>query len=110
MRFTLATIAALVGATSAAPAAQTSGGPPDPNTYENIDISDFSLRKTLEGNVTTVSFNLSGDDADNLLCQAENPAIPSEVITCGDSKYRFVIDKAEDSNWALTIYHELGPA
>lgn len=82
---------------------------------ENVDISDLTVRKT-SGEPTTiqsVSFKLKGDDADGLACEASNPAFPSEVITCGESKYRFVIsagEPADESEFGLRIYHELGTA
>ncbi|KAF2856881.1 hypothetical protein T440DRAFT_412218 [Plenodomus tracheiphilus IPT5] len=113
--------AALFGAAIAAPAPQTSdcpnpahcGEPPAPGTYENIDISEYTLRKN-NGTVQAVSFKLSGDDAKDLLCETGAvPTLPSEVVTCGDSKYRFglVASPTEgDVNPGLAVYHETGIA
>ncbi|CRK19978.1 hypothetical protein BN1723_012002 [Verticillium longisporum] len=112
MQFTLAAAAALFGASAlAAPASPGStGAPPDPNTYENIDIADFNVRKGEDGTIKYVNFKLSGDDADGLLCEAQNPGLPSEVITCGESKYRFALYPGEEFEFALRLYHELGLA
>lgn len=108
MRFTLAAATALFGAiATAAPAAQSTGAP-DPNTYENIDIADFTVRKN--DGIQSVSFKLSGKDAKDLDCSASNPGLPSEVITCGETKYRFALYSGQESEFALRIYHELGLA
>ncbi|GKT42767.1 effector protein PevD1 [Colletotrichum spaethianum] len=105
MKFTLATVAALFGASAiAVPTPQA-----DPNTYENIDIADLSVRKQENGTVTSVSFSLSGKNATGLACQGAT-SVPSEVITCGDSKYRFSIQPGVTTEFALRIYHELGLA
>lgn len=74
---------------------------------ENIDINDFFVRKN--NGIQAVSFKLSGDDAKDLECSGSNPK-PTDVITCGDSKYRFVIKPGQVEEFGLTIYHELGPA
>ncbi|KAI9901062.1 hypothetical protein N3K66_002879 [Trichothecium roseum] len=101
MKFSTMTAALLAGVAAAA--------------TENVDISDLTVRKT-SGEPTTiqsVSFKLKGDDADGLACEASNPAFPSEVITCGESKYRFVIsagEPADESEFGLRVYHELGTA
>ncbi|WQF82699.1 Putative alternaria alternata allergen 1 [Colletotrichum destructivum] len=106
MKFTLATVAALFGASAiAAPAPQEDA----PRPSENIDIADLSVRKQQNGTVTNVSFLLSGDDATDLACQG-NTGVPSDVITCGDSKYRFTIRQGTETEFALRIYHELGLA
>jgi hypothetical protein len=83
---------------------------------ENIDLAEFTVRKTQafdsdKKTIEAVSFKLSGDDAKDLLCEASKPGFPSEVITCGDSKYRFVIQEGTgDYEFGLTLYHELGTA
>ncbi|KAK2015835.1 hypothetical protein LZ32DRAFT_689495 [Colletotrichum eremochloae] len=106
MQFTLATVVALFGASAiAAPAPQLEGNLPS----ENIDISGLSVRRHEDGTVTNVNFHLSGDDAKDLLCEGAT-GVPSEVITCGETKYRFAILKGEETDYALRIYHELGPA
>jgi hypothetical protein len=102
--------------TLAAAAPNPTSTPPSPDTYENIDITDFSVRKAQGPDQDTptidaVSFKLSGDDATDLTCAASSPDFPSEVITCGESKYRFVLQPGTDGNeFGLTLYHELGPA
>lgn len=109
MRFSVAAATALFGAiAAAAPASPQSTAPPDPNTYENIDIADLYVRKN-EG-IQSVSLKLSGKNATDLDCSASNPGLPAEVFTCGESKYRFAIDKGETTEFALHIYHELGLA
>ncbi|KAL0937218.1 uncharacterized protein CTRU02_206949 [Colletotrichum truncatum] len=109
MQFTLATVAALFGASAlAAPAPQANDAP---RPSENIDISNFSVRKEQDGTLVNISFNLSGDDAKDLLCESANPELPStEVVTCGDSKYRFTLKEGSETEFALRIYHELGLA
>jgi hypothetical protein len=116
------TLAALFGAAAmAAPAPQTpecpnpahcGGGPPDPNTYENIDFTDYTLRKN-NGTIESVSFKLTGKNATDLECSGgPYPVLPSEVETCGDSKYRFGMYQPENSTdtFAIRVYHELGTA
>lgn len=89
---------------------------PDPNTYENIDIADFTVRKDVgkeqADSVSVVYFKINGTDATDLVCEASSPAFPSEVVTCGESKYRFALYPAEDEpyEFALRLYHELGTA
>ena len=109
------TVAALFAAAAvAAPVAQTPdcpnpahcGGPPDPATYENIDISDFYLRKN--PGIQNAGFTLKGDDG-TVKCEiGEVTSLPSEVQTCGDSKYRFGLIEStnEDSAVGLRLYHE----
>ncbi|KAG9189691.1 hypothetical protein G6011_06559 [Alternaria panax] len=115
------TLAALFGAAAmAAPAPQTPecpnpahcGGAPDPNTYENIDFSDYTLRKN-NGTIESVSFKLTGKDATDIECSGgPYPVLPAEVETCGDSKYRFGMYKPENStdSFGIRVYHELGLA
>ncbi|EFQ32601.1 hypothetical protein CGRA01v4_09573 [Colletotrichum graminicola] len=104
MKFTLATVVALFGASAiAAPTPQDDGAP-----SENIDISNLSVRRQENGTVTHVSFNLSGDDAQGLLCSADT-GVPSNVITCGDFKYSFSVQKGNETDYALSIYHTFAP-
>ncbi|KAI9151369.1 Effector protein PevD1 [Paramyrothecium foliicola] len=85
---------------------------------ENINIKDFLVRKYNEPNgtvtINVVDFKLSGDDATDLSCTAQSPEwpIPSEVVTCGDSKYRFSLQPGseEGEEFSLRVYHELGLA
>ena len=99
MQFTLATAAAIFGATALA------------QTTENIDIRDFSLWKSEDGTPLSASFKLSGDDATDLSCSVDPiPQIPTDVITCGETKYRFALENGSESEFGLRIYHELGLA
>ncbi|OHE99477.1 hypothetical protein CORC01_05277 [Colletotrichum orchidophilum] len=107
MKFTLATIAGLFGVSAiAAPAPQESGAS---LTYENINIADLSVFKQQNGTVTNVRFLLSGNNAADLTCEGAT-GVPSDVITCGESKYRFTIRPGNETEFALRIYHELGLA
>ncbi|RYP75030.1 hypothetical protein DL771_002678 [Monosporascus sp. 5C6A] len=109
MRFTIATAAALFFGATAYALPQRGEAPPDPNTYENIDISDLSVWKDESGKVTSAYFGLTGRDATDLSCEVRNvEKLPTEVITCGDSMYRFALDKGESTEFSLRIYHDLG--
>ncbi|KAG6317524.1 hypothetical protein E4U22_006157 [Claviceps purpurea] len=104
------TILSLVGAAlvSAAPAVDDN---PRENIRELCQITDFFLQKTGE-QVTHLSFKLSGRDAQDLLCSAENLPFPERNgYTCGDSKYRFSLRSGTDgAEYGLMIAHELGDA
>ncbi|KAI1842612.1 hypothetical protein JX265_012605 [Neoarthrinium moseri] len=83
---------------------------------EEISVTDFYVHEALingttEATVDGVSFLLSGENATNLECSAQT-GIPSEVFTCGDSKYRFALYPGESSSsgFTLRLYHELGLA
>ncbi|RYP22755.1 hypothetical protein DL767_008982 [Monosporascus sp. MG133] len=109
MRFTIATAAALFFGATVYALPQRGSGPPDPNSYENIDISDLSVWKDESGKVTGASFGLTGEDATDLSCEVQNlESFPTGVITCGDSMYRFALDKGESTEFALHLYHDLG--
>ncbi|KAL7622571.1 hypothetical protein AAE478_008078 [Parahypoxylon ruwenzoriense] len=112
MRFT--TVFALFGA-SALTMAQDQG-----LRTEDVTITDFSVHKAgangaSAGTVDGVSFKLSGDDATNLSCSASadqvTNGLPTGVITCGDSKYRFdLLEGPDASTFTMRVYHELGTA
>jgi hypothetical protein len=122
------TLASLFAAALAAPAPQTTpipecpnpahcpqNGLPNPDHYENIDITDWSLRKN-NGTIQSVYFKLSGDNATDLVCErGVIPSLPAPVVTCGDSDYRFGM-VAPNSEWndsddfGLAIYHQTSPA
>ncbi|KAJ4351629.1 uncharacterized protein N0V89_006972 [Didymosphaeria variabile] len=99
----------------AAPAPQTTdcpnpahcgGSAPDPSTYENIDISDFYLRKN--PGIQNAGFTLSGNNG-TVKCEiGAVESLPSEVQICGDSKYRFGLIEAtsEGAEVGLRVYHE----
>ncbi|CAO2657521.1 Nn.00g036470.m01.CDS01 [Neocucurbitaria sp. VM-36] len=109
---------ALFAAALAAPAPQTTdcpnpahcGGAPDPSTYENIDISDYTLRKN--DGIQSVYFKLSGTNGTGIVCQTGAvPTVPSEVVSCGESAYRFgvVADPNGGEETGLAIYHQTAP-
>ncbi|KAG6117325.1 hypothetical protein E4U13_001183 [Claviceps humidiphila] len=105
------TILSLVGAAlvSAAPAVDNT---PRDNIRELCQITDFFLQKTGE-QVTHLSFKLSGRDAQDLLCSADNIPFPDarKGYVCGDSKYRFSLRPGtEGAEYGLMIAHELGDA
>ncbi|KAJ4384234.1 hypothetical protein N0V86_001081 [Didymella sp. IMI 355093] len=108
------TIASLFAAAAvAAPAPQTTdcpnpahcGGAPDVSKYENVDISDFSLRRN--DGIQNASFKLSGNNGTDISCEiGAVPSLPSEVVACGTSDYRFGLTKGESSEYGLAIYHQ----
>ena len=118
MQFLVA--ASIFAAALAAPAPQTSDcpnpahcGEPSPTNYENIDITDFYLRKN--NGIQAVGFKLSGDDVKDVSCEIGATDLPSEVVTCGpnqEGKYRFGLAKPADASGDadLVIYHETGLA
>ena len=84
--------------------------PPDPSTYDNVNISDYYLRKNTSG-VQSVSFTLNGPNATDLKCsRGATPDVPSGAVTCGDSKYSFGVIKSEtdSSGYGLAVYRETG--
>ncbi|KAK6956728.1 hypothetical protein Daesc_002008 [Daldinia eschscholtzii] len=115
MRFTAAAVAALFFGASAMAAPQEGE-----LRSEDVSITEFSVHKSgasgsSAGTVDGVSFKLSGDDAKDLSCSASasdiTKGLPTDVITCGDSKYRFALLEGQDSStFTLRIYHELGLA
>ncbi|KAJ4374007.1 hypothetical protein N0V83_002746 [Neocucurbitaria cava] len=89
------------------------GGAPDPSTYENINIADYTLRKN-NGTIQAVYFKLSGNNATGIVCETGAvPTVPSEVVTCGTSDYRFGVvedpNGGEDTDVGLAIYHQTSP-
>jgi hypothetical protein len=113
--FTVAS--ALFAAALAAPAPQTTGcpnpahcggSPPDPSTYENIDVSEFYLRKN--DGIQNAGFKLSSNGNATISCEiGAVPTLPSEVVTCGSSDYRFGLVKGQESDYGLAIYHQTSP-
>ncbi|KAI2772758.1 hypothetical protein F4815DRAFT_416779 [Daldinia loculata] len=87
---------------------------------EDVSIADFYVHKagasgTSAGTVDGVSFKLTGHDAKDLSCLATasqiTSGVPTSVITCGDSKYRFaLLDSPDASTFTLQVFHELGTA
>jgi hypothetical protein len=109
------TAASLFAVALAAPAPQASGAPTCPEVYENINVTDFSLRKN-NGTIQSVSFKMTGDAAkEPILCSiGESPSFPSEMVTCDDgkSKYRVVLIAPKDGSTdpEIAMYHETGQA
>ncbi|KAJ4305579.1 hypothetical protein N0V90_001110 [Kalmusia sp. IMI 367209] len=114
----LLALTTLFAAALAAPAPQTTdcpnpahcgGSAPDPSTYENIDISDFYLRKN--PGIQNAGFTLAGANG-TVQCEiGAVESLPSEVQICGDSKYRFgLIESESDGEAGLRLYHETGLA
>lgn len=112
--------AALFGAAIAAPAAQTPecpnpahcGPPSNPANYENIDITDYSLRRN-NGTIQSVYFKLSGENATDLVCETGAiPSLPAPVVTCGDSDYRFgmLAPANGTTEFGIAVYHQTGVA
>jgi hypothetical protein len=118
MQFLVA--ASLFAAALAAPAAQTPDcpnpahcGAPSTGPYENVDITDYFLRKN-GSDITSVDFKLSGNAGKNISCAIGATTLPSETITCGepDSMYRFIMTKPTDPSRDadIAIYHQTGQA
>lgn len=97
---------ALFAAALAAPAPQSTDSSASPSrSYENIDISSFYLRKN--PSIQNAGFKLSGNNATNLACEIGAVAkLPSEVVTCGTSDYRFGLVQGKDTEYGLAIYHQ----
>jgi hypothetical protein len=113
------TAATLFAAALAAPTPQTPdcpnpahcGGsaPLDPASYENIDISDFFLRKN--PGIQSAGFKLTGNNGTVACSIGAVESLPSAVEACGDSKYRFgLIESTDGSEIGLRLYREIGPA
>ncbi|KAF2997389.1 hypothetical protein E8E13_004905 [Curvularia kusanoi] len=81
--------------------------PPNPDHYENIDITDFYVRKN--DGIQGASFKLSGKNATDLECSIGATTLPSKVVTCGDSDYRFGLTKGDTTEFGLAIYHQTSP-
>lgn len=112
---------ALFAAAAAAPVAQTpecpnpahcGDTPADPSTYENIDITNYFLRRTGDS-IVAVDFTLEGNDGpvDCAISASPSISLPSPVTKCGDSAYRFglIAPESEYSDVSLALYKELGP-
>jgi hypothetical protein len=90
-------------------------GETSPTAYENIDITDFWLRKN-NGSIESVSFKMTGDEAkEPILCSVgATPTFPSATITCDDGKsnYRVILTAPKDSadDVTISLYHQTGQA
>ncbi|KAI1777268.1 hypothetical protein F4818DRAFT_342997 [Hypoxylon cercidicola] len=119
MRFTaIATLLFGAGALAAPSPRHAARQDTDP-TSEDVSITSFTVHKsgangTSPGVVDGVGFLLSGEDAADLPCSAAADAfaggVPTDVIACGGSEYRFaLLAGPAEATWTLRIYHELGP-
>ncbi|KAF5004234.1 hypothetical protein FDECE_9263 [Fusarium decemcellulare] len=81
---------------------------------ESVTVSDLSIHK--EGSpvgveIESVSFKVSGADADNLECSATNVAFPKPdaILPCGKSDYAFTLWAGEDgAEFRVMVYHDVG--
>lgn len=109
MKFTAALLFA--GLAAALPSSHgfqhsTNGTAPDPSSYENVDITEFSVREQLSNSsiavesIASVYFVLNG----NTTCSAENPGLEGAVFGCGETRYSFGLVNGTDTDFALRIY------
>ncbi|KAF2758027.1 hypothetical protein EJ05DRAFT_476302 [Pseudovirgaria hyperparasitica] len=105
MQFLAASASLFAALAIAAPTRSTAR---DSTSYENIDIADLYVRKN--NGIQAVGFKLSGNDGSAIDCSASTPGFPSDVITCGETKYRFALYPGQTTEFGLRIYHELGTA
>ncbi|KAF6834574.1 protein elicitor protein [Colletotrichum plurivorum] len=109
MRFTIATVAALLSTgVIAAPAPQANAG-----LTETVVINDFSARHQTSGAVDSVGLHITSvtsDDADNLECSKTGEVVLGEKYPCGDSKYSFALVKGASETWAVRLFHRWGVA
>lgn len=88
---------------------------PDPSTYENVDISEFSVREqygngsqilsSAELTIESVSFLING----NTTCAADSPGLEGTVFVCGDTPYRFGLVNGTETEYGLRIYKQTSP-
>jgi hypothetical protein len=106
MHFTPLLATAILGATATLAVPPTNTGA----SYEYVTITDLSITRAAFGSVTNVSLKLSGDDANNLSCSAENPTLgvqAADSTRCGDSDYLFSLVRGSDTDYAVAVFHEL---
>lgn len=110
----LAGLAAAVPCTSSGASGishSTNATAPDPSTYENVDITNFSVREQLANNTLTVQsiesvyFNVNG----NTTCQASNPGLEGTVFVCGETAYRFGLINGTTTTFGLRLYKQTSP-
>lgn len=100
------TIASLFAATAlAAP----SCAAPHPDT-ETASITRYTLRKN--NGIKSVSFKLTSGDVTVDCSIGVVPALPSEVVGCGNSAYSFGLTApvGDFSDASVIIYHQTGEA
>ncbi|CAJ2508961.1 Uu.00g139870.m01.CDS01 [Anthostomella pinea] len=116
MHFSTTVATALLGASAVL--ASPSARKVDARSSETVAVTDFFVHEVLttaanstSAVVDSVAFTINAVEATNLACFAET-GVPSEVVTCGDSKYRFALypGTASYDSFALRLYHETGLA
>lgn len=101
-------LVAAVPCTSTNPAHN--GTAPDPSTYENVDITNFSVRETY-GNtsavsdIESVSFTLNG----NVTCTGNEPGLSGDVFPCGETFYSFGLINGTTTQFGLRVYKQTSP-
>lgn len=112
--FAAAALAAPTPQTSDCPNPAHCGTPPDPSTYENVDITDYTLRKNDSG-IQSISFKLSGQNGTDVPCSVSAfSGFPSPTVTCGspapDTGYRFIaIEPKAEGDSDIAVYHQTAP-
>ncbi|KAL5119547.1 hypothetical protein ACEQ8H_002612 [Pleosporales sp. CAS-2024a] len=83
-----------------------------PKVYENVDISGFYIRQYTEsGVISHVSFNLTGNEAKDVVCTIDSPILPTKTTACGSSKYSFSLVQTklhEVGVVDIQIFHQTG--
>lgn len=111
-----AALATLFAAALAAPAPQTTdcpnpahcGSPPDPSTYDNVDISNLFVRKNPD--VKSFDFDIKGANG-TARCEADSFDKLPQIVVCGDSNYRAgLTELTEDGKAEISVYRQTGPA
>ncbi|KAF5025725.1 hypothetical protein F66182_2192 [Fusarium sp. NRRL 66182] len=81
---------------------------------ESVTLSDLSIHKLgspVGLRIESVSFKISGADAENLECSAKNVAfpVPDTFLSCGKSDYAFTLRPGDHGEeFSLMIYHDVG--
>ncbi|KAM5347374.1 hypothetical protein ACJ41O_010379 [Fusarium nematophilum] len=81
---------------------------------ESVTLSDLSIHKQgspVGVTIESVSFKVSGADADNLECSATNVAFPKPdgILRCGKSDYAFTLWAGESgAEFRVMVYHDVG--
>lgn len=88
------------------------GTAPDPSTYENVDISSFSVLESIDVNtaqvtgIERVDFVING----NTTCSAEAPGTAGKVFGCASgSPYSFGLINGTTSQFGLRLYKQTSP-
>lgn len=116
MKFTPLLFAGLVAASPCVPSGgnpahyhpsstQPNATAPDPSTYENADISAFSVREAIDAagqisGIDSVSFTLNS----NITCSAQTPGTVGTVFGCGSTPYSFGLINGTSTQFGLRLY------